>query len=31
MIYGRKNKMNPNFIAFGRPNWVNFLKENISG
>lgn len=30
MVYGRKSKMNPNFIAFGRANWVDFLKENIS-
>ena len=30
MIYGREDKMNPNFIAFGRSNWISFLKENIS-
>ena len=31
MIYGRDDKKNPNFIAFGRPNWTSFLKENSSG
>jgi len=27
MIYGRLDKKNPNFIAFGKSNWKNFLKE----
>ena len=27
MIYGRSDKKNPNFIAFGKSNWKNFLKE----
>ena len=31
MIYGREDKKNPNFIAFGRSNWIKFLKENSSG
>jgi 3'(2'), 5'-bisphosphate nucleotidase len=31
MIYGREDKKNPNFIAFGRSNWIQFLKENSSG
>ena len=29
MIYGRKDKKNPNFIAYGKPNWIAFLKEEI--
>ena len=28
MIYGRKDKKNPNFIAYGMKNWTKFLKEN---
>ena len=31
MIYGREDKKNPNFIAFGRPNWEKFIKGNNSG
>ena len=31
MVYGREDKKNPNFIAFGRPNWEKFLKGNNSG
>ena len=31
MIYGREDKKNPNFIAFGRSNWIKFIKENSSG
>ena len=27
LIYGRSNRMNPNFIAFGRSNWSKFLLE----
>ena len=27
MIYGRKDKKNPNFIAFGKENWSDYLKE----
>ena len=27
MIYGREDKRNPNFIAFGESNWIKFLKE----
>lgn len=27
MIYGRKDKKNPNFIAFGKSNWIKHLKE----
>jgi 3'(2'), 5'-bisphosphate nucleotidase len=30
MIYGREDKKNPNFIAFGRPNWEKFIKGNNS-
>jgi 3'(2'), 5'-bisphosphate nucleotidase len=26
MVYGRQDKKNPNFIAFGKSNWVKFLK-----
>ena len=26
MIYGRKDKKNPNFIAYGMKNWTKFLK-----
>ena len=29
MIYGREDKKNPNFIAFGRSNWTKFLKEKV--
>ena len=31
MVYGREDKKNPNFIAFGRPNWTKFLKEDNIG
>jgi 3'(2'), 5'-bisphosphate nucleotidase len=31
MVYGREDKKNPNFIAFGRPNWKKFIKGNNSG
>ena len=27
MIYGRKDKKNPNFIAYGNPNWIKFLRN----
>ena len=27
LIYGRPNRMNPNFIAYGNSNWVKFLVE----
>ena len=28
MIYGRRDKKNPNFIAYGQKYWTKFLKEN---
>ncbi len=27
MIYGRENKKNPNFIAYGKSDWTKFLKD----
>lgn len=27
MIYGREDKKNPNFIAFGKSNWIKFLRN----
>ena len=27
LIYGRSNRLNPNFVAFGRSNWSEFLLE----
>ena len=31
MVYGREDKKNPNFVAFGKTNWKKFLKENNCG
>jgi 3'(2'), 5'-bisphosphate nucleotidase len=31
MVYGREDKKNPNFIAFGRLNWEKFIKGNNIG
>jgi len=31
MVYGREDKKNPNFIAFGKKNWKKFIKENDCG
>ena len=27
MVYGRKDKKNPNFVAFGKSDWTKFLKD----